>query len=208
VALRAQKIIHAKQALGVYEKKHITSQVYKRIHHTKAYQLKKKLYQAAVTLVQNTSNILPHTLTEQTLCVQIGGAFDSQFFTTLQKSFSELTNNALDLYPSGSDTNELFYQFDDADTAIVGLFGVTSNPATNFGIAPSAITVINKLNQTKKVILVVFGPPYCIAQFGHIPAIIVAYEDDPDAQEAAAKVITGELIPQGKLPVTVKTLVN
>lgn len=204
VAVRAQKIITAKQALNVYKKTPIAPNIYEQIHSPHAYELKKRLYQAAITLVQNNDSLIPYTITERALYIQIGGTFDSTLFSTLHKTFPEFTANILDSTPTGCDINELFYQFDDADTAIVGLFGVTSNPNTNFGIAPSSIIVINKLNQTKKVILIVFGPPYCVTQFKHLSAIIVAYEDDDDAQEAAAKVITGELVPQGKLPVTVK----
>ena len=73
----------------------------------------------------------------------------------------------------------------------------------NFGVKPELLLLIDRLKaQNKKVIVSLFGYPYSARLFGREDALIMAYEDDPDAQEAAALVILGKLKPTGKLPIT------
>ena len=200
---RVTKILQAKKNLGVSNKILVSNSVYEQIHTTQAYQLKKQLYQAAVTLLGNTPQQIPVKQTSAIAYVQIGGQFNSTLATELQKYFSELNSVMLESNPRGCDINELLDLTEDTDTVIVALFTLNSDPQLNFGITPNARIIIERLANTKKIILVMCGSPYALKLFEHIPTIVVAYEDDPDAQEAAAKVITGSLIPSGRLPVTI-----
>ena len=158
-----------------------------------------------MTLLGNTPQQIPVKQTSAIAYVQIGGQFNSTLATELQKYFSELNSVMLESNPRGCDINELLDLTEDTDTVIVALFTLNSDPQLNFGITPNARIIIERLANTKKIILVMCGSPYALKLFEHIPTIVVAYEDDPDAQEAAAKVITGSLTPSGKLPVTIST---
>ena len=53
------------------------------------------------------------------------------------------------------------------------------------------------------IIAAVFGTPYSLASLPLFDAIVMAYENEMEAQEAAAKVIFGQLSPKGRLPVSV-----
>ena len=44
--------------------------------------------------------------------------------------------------------------------------------------------------------------PYSLRLFENCDAVLMAYEEDPDAQRGAADVICGTLNPRGILPVT------
>jgi hypothetical protein len=206
---RVTKILQAKKNLGVSNKTLASDSVYEQIHTPQAYLLKKKLYQAAVTLLGNTTQQVPveqaGTLANSFAYVQIGGPFNSTLATELQKYFPELNSVILESNPRGCDINELLDLTEDTDTVIIALFTLNSDPKLNFGITPNARIIIDRLAQAKKIILVMCGSPYALKLFEDIPTIILAYEDDPDAQEAAAKVITGSLIPSGRLPVTIST---
>ena len=79
-------------------------------------------------------------------------------------------------------------------------------PANNFGLLKEEIDYINKLIQTKKVVLYLFGNPYVLNHF-HIEsaiAVVIAYQDFTEFQDAAAAHFTGNLIAKGKLPVKIK----
>lgn len=52
------------------------------------------------------------------------------------------------------------------------------------------------------VVAVILGSPYWAADFAGARACLVAYENDPDAQRAAADVLLGKLNPEGRLPVS------
>lgn len=56
----------------------------------------------------------------------------------------------------------------------------------------------------RDVVAVLFGTPYALPLLDRVGTVIVAYEDDPDAREAVAKILSGELHASGILPVTVQ----
>jgi len=69
--------------------------------------------------------------------------------------------------------------------------------------APKAQAFLEEL-QKKEILYaaVLFCSPYKLLELGVQPTTLVAYEDDPDAQEAAADVIFGKLEARGKLPMS------
>ena len=206
---KVTKILQAKNKLNVsdkrtFDKKTIDEQVTEKLFTNYAKELKKELFFAALTLLDSA-----HAIPVSQLCnlsyVQIGGIYNNTLITELQKYYPELSSIILENTPRGCDINELLYQMEYADTVIISLFNLNSDQALNFGIAPNALTIINKIAKTKNIILVICGSPYCLKLFEHIPTIILAYEDDPDAQEAAAQTIADIFKPTGKLPVTISS---
>ena len=121
----------------------------------------------------------------------------------MQNHDPELINNLLPSCPAGYDVNELIYQLESFDTVIISLLCMNKVKKLQFGLSQTTLEIIKQINQLKNVILVVFGSPYSLKFFEDVPSVLLAYEDDPDAQQAAAKIITGELTPKGKLPVSV-----
>ena len=167
------------------------------------YQIKKNLYEQAITLIKNKNNQLPLTDLENVAYIQIGGTFDSPFYQQLQTHNTELINNLLPASPAGYDINELIYQLESINTVIVSLMCMNTVENQQFGISEVTRELIKQIKKLKKVILVIFGTPYSLQYFEDIPTIIMAYEDDPDAQIAAAQIVTGKLTARGKLPVSV-----
>ncbi len=56
------------------------------------------------------------------------------------------------------------------------------------------------------MVLVVFGTPYSLRHFDQIDPVLVAYEDDPIAQDLAAQALFGAIGISGRLPVTASPL--
>jgi beta-glucosidase-like glycosyl hydrolase len=85
---------------------------------------------------------------------------------------------------------------------IIGIHQMSRFPQENFGISQSTRTFIDTLvHLGKKVILVIFGNAYSLAFFDNAQTVLIAYDDDFDAQKAAAQVLLGESIPTGTLPI-------
>jgi len=80
-------------------------------------------------------------------------------------------------------------------------------PATNFGIAPETSLLLRELAQPgQRVVLTIFGSAYAAAKvrdFNQLGAVVMAYQESPDAQRLAAQLIFGGIGATGKLPVTV-----
>lgn len=64
------------------------------------------------------------------------------------------------------------------------------------------ISLVNSLGE--KAIIILFGSPYNLRKHfnNSNSTMIVAYEDEPEAQTAAAAIITGSHSPRGSLPIT------
>jgi beta-N-acetylhexosaminidase len=55
----------------------------------------------------------------------------------------------------------------------------------------------------KQPVVIALRNPYDIQQFPEVPAYICLYESRPLALQSAAKLLTGEICAQGRLPVTI-----
>jgi beta-N-acetylhexosaminidase len=52
--------------------------------------------------------------------------------------------------------------------------------------------------------IVLLGSPYGLSELPPFEGVLVAYENDPEAQRAAARVVLGDKAPKGRLPVSVE----
>jgi beta-N-acetylhexosaminidase len=166
--------------------------------------LKHELFSQAITIVKNSSNLIPlgSDKLNTMAIIQIGGYLPSNFETTLQKE-TGLTTHHCPAYPNYEQLKYLMQSTDGKETIIIALFDI-NHKAKNFGISNKTRKLIKKLRtQDKKIVLVLFGNPYSLSLFGKEDAILMAFEDDSDAQQAAAEVISGKLHPRGELPITI-----
>lgn len=102
----------------------------------------------------------------------------------------ELYQNAITLV---SDPKGLIPLSSPDDATIISLYETPT---------PEIIESIQKKEKEKPVIVVLFQTPYSLFHFDKSMTLIMAYENDPDAEEAAKDVISGKLIPIGKLPIS------
>ena len=202
------KILQTKEYLGLNKQRHTPITNQELVNTNQGYALKKRLYQEAVTLVQNNNQLVPlHSSHRLLPVIQVGQAVagtaaEDSFIKKLEHSFS-CTVHYVDPAVSPTKINTLVQSSKHSPTVVVALFGMNKLASKNFGITKETLLLLKKLQQHhKKIILVIFGSPYSLKLFNDEDTIIMAYEDDPDAQEAAADIIVGTLQPHGKLPVT------
>jgi len=221
-------ILHAKEYLiknrtlktnfeNVSTKKMLSdSNVSSNLHTPYAYKLNKRLYQSAITLVCNKENALPVLQNlknrESIACVQVGGKVgtEKEFLSTLEE-YTKIKKYYLPskIQPEVESeiTKNLMLSLKEHSAIIFGIYGMNKYAHKNFGISLSVLSFIEMLatQKNKKMILVLFGNPYSLKLLDtmeHIPCIIEAYEDTPEAQIAAAEVIVGITKPKGRLPVS------
>ncbi|MCB9232420.1 MAG: serine hydrolase [Bacteroidia bacterium] len=202
---RVLKILLAKEWAGLNVQKTIEQLTsYDDITNLEGLILRKQLYESAITLARNDSNLIPiGSLAQRKVAqVQIGGTDHGPFYQTVKKY------GPLDYYylPSVSDAGQrkaVLQALQKSTTVLVTVEGMNKYAGRNFGVSVATVDFMHELNKTQKeVVLTLFGNPYSLKNFGPETAVIVAYEDAPEAQVAAAEVIFGGLVPSGQLPVT------
>ena len=149
-----------------------------------AYAVKKAAYQYAITCVQDEICWLTKTIQSSTAHIIVAGTKVPTLFER------QLTTKITSV--------------DTSNTVIVGLFNIHQHKQRLYGLDRMLLETLRTYKQSgKNVIVCVFGPPYCttlLKDCAH--TILVAYEDDPDAQEAAVNVLLGDAPACGTLPIT------
>jgi beta-N-acetylhexosaminidase len=188
------KILKAKETAGLFENRMKDAHLLKDLASDAALALKKELFSQAITLVQN-KQVLP--LDSHVPVIQIGGTQEQPFVKGFIKVYYHPAH-ALD-----DDNAQLIRKLGDSKKVVIGVFEMNKFARKNFGLSEGTLSFIKQLNEgEKEVILVLFGSPYSLHNFGDEAAVIIAYEDDPDAQTAASEIVFGTLKARGRLPVT------
>lgn len=175
------------------------------LNSAEAQRLKKKLYEAAVTMPKNEGNLIPLGALESMSIayIQVGGTQGNTFTRTLQK-YAGIKVFNLPQNPTTTQINNTIKSLRAYNTVILGMFDVSKKSSENFGISVLVSDMANKIAalSNTKLITCVFGSPYALKNFGREKAVLVGYDDDVDAQQAVASAIFGGLTIDGSLPVT------
>lgn len=221
------KVLQAKEALQLAEHRLVPVESVQKIITTEyALNLKKRLYQEAITVVGPSihssrklrtlgvsgkvpargecfSNLREKNVSNHAgLCVvQIGGKKHSAFMHTLCAQ-----RMCMPHYCSASmskkDAEAAAKKLQACDTIVISVFDMNKFAMKTFGISAGTLALLQQLRQhKKKIVVVLFGSPYSVQLFDAHDSLVVAYEDDPDAQEAAAHVVAGTRRAVGQLPV-------
>jgi beta-glucosidase-like glycosyl hydrolase/CubicO group peptidase (beta-lactamase class C family) len=211
VDARVRKILTAKYRLGLYERKPLPlKDLQKELQTPQALSLKQRLYEEAVTVVRNESNLLPfgEIDPDRFASIAIGEVGGNVFQQTLSKyaPFRHFTNDAK------SDAQwfaEVLAELDSVKsrTIVVSLHEMSQRAYRGYGISEATKSFIRQLkSRGNQVVLAVFGNPYSLKFFPDLPALVCGYEDNPLTQAAVAQILFGALPAKGKLPVSVEGL--
>ncbi|MBS0626348.1 MAG: hypothetical protein JSS32_09890 [Verrucomicrobia bacterium] len=88
---------------------------------------------------------------------------------------------------------------DNYKTVVVGIHNIQPRKE-RYNISPETEAMVKKLSEKTDVIVCLFGTPYALRYFEGQKAILIGYEDNPDAESAVLEILKGDLKPQGHLP--------
>jgi beta-N-acetylhexosaminidase len=142
--------------------------------------LKEKLFEEAMTLVRED---VPLPIAADCPLLSIGRVY-------LGKGL-HIPMNAKE-----SELSEVLTHLEGKPEVVIALSSVSQH-----GLNPDIVSLIEKIREKAKVILIVFGTPYAL-RYVDGDTVLVAYEEDLAAQRAALKVLSGQKNAKGKLPVT------
>jgi beta-N-acetylhexosaminidase len=185
---RLLKILKVKEWLGHYENPPDKLD-HSALFTEDTYQLKRNLYREAIHVLQDSKRLLPLEPMSLVSLLQIGG----QGFTTFQKALEENCDVSfyyLPLHFTAKEKKICAEMLDLQKNSVIFLMGMTRSPLENFGVGEDTVAYINHLAAIQEnVILVIFGNPIISSQFDSSISIILGYEEDPDAQEAASAIL-------------------
>lgn len=203
--IRVRRILLAKYGLGLHHNRPVPQDsIAQKLADPMGIALRRRLYEAAITLPQNKGRLIPLRDLDQTKVayVQIGRGSASTFQKRLESYTSVRTFYASSTF-SAAERTKLLRELRPYDVVIVGVMGMKQRLKSRFGVSPGTEAFVKQVAQTrKKQILTLFGNPYALRYFGSETATVVAYEAASAAQEAAAAAIFGGIPITGRLPVS------
>ncbi|MGB8367534.1 MAG: glycoside hydrolase family 3 N-terminal domain-containing protein [Candidatus Babeliales bacterium] len=168
-------------------------------------ELKKKLYEQAVTVAKNTKQLIPlkNNVQSPIQLIQIGSKQQEPFVKQLTQQ-QQITLHTICHNEPENNIIQLCQDLNNKETIIISIHWMSQSIQNSYGITDITKKLINNLSKkNKKIILVIFGNPYSIQFFKNISTIIFAYENEPEAQIAASNIILGNLKSVGVLPVKI-----
>ena len=208
--IKCRKILAVKKWLALDQLKPIENKNIETDLNVSKYLLtKRQLFEKSLTVLENKNNLLPiqrlDTLKIASLAI---GSAQTVPFQEMLSNYSQIDHFNVSKTPSEEEITKLLSQLKSYNLIITSVHGMGLYPSKRFGITDQQISLVGKLSN-QHTIFVFFGNPYALQYFPQIKnaqSLIVAYQDDKEAEELAAQLIFGAIDANGKLPVTVKDL--
>ncbi|WP_066839502.1 glycoside hydrolase family 3 protein [Rufibacter ruber] len=205
---RCRKVLAAKHWVGLHQYQPIKiDSLYQDLHRPRANETLRRLAEGSLTLLQNNKSLLPlaHKKRRKIASLAVGATRTTTFQQRLQ---NQLPAKEFFL-PRRTDKKTLARLRKELlkyDLLLISIYGPSIRPSNNLGFTPEERGLVNELVREKKSVVVLFDNAYTLSRFQNIhqaKALLVGYQQLPDVQAAAAKLVLGQLEPKGKLPVTV-----
>jgi beta-glucosidase-like glycosyl hydrolase/CubicO group peptidase (beta-lactamase class C family) len=204
---RVKKQLHFKYQYGLHTTPHLDSlNLMQDLNNDRNFLLSKKIFEKAITLLQNKNEILPlRSLdTLKIAALSIGDAQKNDFQKTLSKYTKIDTYNRFKGFEHQASFLDALAQYDEV---VVSFHNTSIFPHRKFGLKERDIAFVDSLSKRTKVIVCLFASPYALNLLpddNDFQAIVVGYEDTDIAQSTLAQMIMGALPMQGHLPVSTR----
>ncbi len=205
----AQRLLETKSRLGLRAsgRPEVVERLVGTREHLAAAQ---RIADASITLVRDATGVLPVAFRRYTPLIELRIMDDAAtgnlevFGEELRRRFGILTTLRV---TAGQDTTPLMMRLRDAARSkkaalVVGLFARAGGGGNEPLPPPLAAFIAAATRAVPNAVVVSFGNPQVLRQMPDIPAFVCGYADCEATQRAAARVLSGELPPAGKLPVT------
>lgn len=206
-----RRVLALKQWSGLNHYRPIdTKNLYEDLNGPHAQYLSHRLTELSITLLRNQKNLLPlqrlDTLRIATLV--LGGApADTTDFQKAVADYAPTAHFHIAATASLDELMRLRAALKPYNLILVSLQSLGRLPATAFGITAEDNMLLRELaDQKQTLVLSVFGSAYAVAKVRDLDraaAVVLAYQESPNAQALAAQAIFGGIAATGRLPVTV-----
>lgn len=203
LAESVKKILMAKYKVGLdhYSPVKLDSLVAD-LHTTEDDLVYEKAIEHAITVAKNNFSLVPikNLENKKIAYVKLGDADHMPFLNTLKK-YATVTE------VKAQDIESLLKQLGNYNMVIVGFHKSDETPWKPYKFSEKELTWLQRMAEDRRsnLILTVFAKPYALMDvptFDSVDGLVMAYQNNPVAQEKAAEVIFGALGANGILPVS------
>ncbi|RYE17890.1 MAG: glycoside hydrolase family 3, partial [Sphingobacteriaceae bacterium] len=209
---KVKKVLAAKYAVGLNHPQEIVeTNIYADLNSESSKNLNQQLTDAAVTLLKGDTVISRLNFIRKTALVAIGTDKITPYQLGLQRWFA---NNNVFFAPktaSAEELNQLLAQLKTYDQVLIGVFDTRARPYNKLDYSNSLKDFTSNVARLNNSLVTVFANPYTIATIVGLEksrALIVGYQNSPEMQQSAIKVISRQMKPTGTLPVKINTDFN
>ncbi|RYY33677.1 MAG: glycoside hydrolase family 3 [Sphingobacteriaceae bacterium] len=204
---KVKKVLAAKYWAGLSRYKDADPKgVAQYVNRAEAKELIQQLSDASVTLLKGNTRTLRLPQLRRTAIVSIG----TDNITVFQKELTRWYPNSM-LYVVGKttpvrDLNAMLKSLRDYEQVYVGIHDTRLRPASKLDYNLDIKFLIAQLAAQPNTVSTVFANAYTIAGLPGIEksdALMVTYQNGEEMQRSVVKIITGQMKPMGKLPVSV-----
>lgn len=168
--------------------------------------LQRKIAASGITLIQNKNNIIPlKRLDTLRMATVIIGMDKPNLFNETLSLYKDFDSFYLPKQADSAYVDSLLFCLRHYNLVVAAVQNTDSRLAQNFGIAQNVAPFLQKLVNSRNVILNLFATPYALNQIPDLDkfrAIIISYQDQPAMEDYSAQLIFGGIGAKGKLPVT------
>ena len=203
-----KKVLRHKYQIGLNDyKAQKTERLHNDLNQNRYYALKQRLYNEAVTMLENKKEILPLKKDSNKKIAVVTFGNDNNISAKLKEN--GIANTAFTISKDASDEEirRTAKQFKSYDYVVLNIRNTSSYPSKNYGITSAMINFVKELPNSTKLIFNLFGSPYALDKFSfgrNLSSLLVGYEDNEMVANAMADILVGKISPKGKLPVSVK----
>ena len=205
--LRVKKVLTAKYWAGLNRYQPVsTESMPADLNRPAATALVQQLSDAAVTLLKGDTLLRMLNPAKKTAIISIGIKTPTVFQQELKKTYANSTYFLVDKDITTDELNQMLANLKDYDQVIAGIHDTRTRPQSQLNYTNLVKQLITEVASHKNTVISLFANPYTITGLPGIEkagALLECYQKDEAMQQAAVKVITGQLKPIGRLPVTV-----
>lgn len=216
---RVLKILQIKEKLKLDQQRIVAIPTAQQLHSPVAKKLKRDLYETAVSLHRNNQKLVPLSLSNKNSAayIQFGDATSTDFLEKLKETLS-LDSFTFPFALNNLDEEQrLLQQLDNFSLIILAVYPADPRRIAEIrllsgrkqeeelkhfrvhGMTESLVKLSVMLQHyQKKTIVVYFGNPFGLHFFDEYSTLLMAYEDDADAQQTAANILLQNLSPLNK----------
>ena len=169
--------------------------------------LLQQLADASMTLLKNPGAIKALSPEKRTAIISIGIAGVTTFQRELGAFYQNSVFFSLDKTANANAVAKVMREMGGFEQVIIGIHDTRTRPGNGMVLTADLKMMIKDMS-AKNAVFALFANPYnlsALAGIENCQSLVVAYQKEDFMQKAAASVIKHQLIPTGKLPVTVNT---
>lgn len=203
-----KKILTAKYWAGLNIKQTIDeTNVVKEVNRQESLTLLQQLADASVTLLKGREFIPQLNPAKRTVIINVGTAVATTFENEMRKHYKNSLAFNLDKNADDASVAKVLTEIKPEDQVIIAIVDTRTRPGNNIPFSTSLKTFIANM-ASQNAAFALFANPYNIAGLSGLEnakTLLVAYQKEDFMQKAAASVFKNQLIPTGKLPISVSS---